>query len=273
MIKNYFFTAIWLFSGSMFAQIGIITKTPMATLDIAATNSTGTATQPEGLLIPRVDREKAQSMVGVKTSTLIYVTDTSTGTQADKARFIDGNGFYTYDEVLTAWVKLNPMAPPTPIVPDPVAISYVLMHDTENPGQIAGYGWNEPLNSQKPSIYKDFTIPVSALTKNSGSIEFSFRVYRSQAAGVWGTRILMSEDGGKTWPDYFNWGGSVNDIVVSGRIFFNDGKLTVLTNSGSSMTTSTISNITKPVTFRLTANTTDLITRMTVDYARFILVK
>jgi hypothetical protein len=66
MIKNYFFAAIWLFSGSMFAQIGIITKTPMATLDIAATNSTGTATQPEGLLIPRVDREKAQSMVGVK---------------------------------------------------------------------------------------------------------------------------------------------------------------------------------------------------------------
>ncbi|SHN21659.1 hypothetical protein [Flavobacterium pectinovorum] len=273
MIKNYFFAAMWLFSGSMFAQMGISTRTPKATLDITAIKPTGTATEPDGLLVPRVDRERAQSMVGVKTSTLIYVTDISTGTQADTARFIDGNGFYTYDEILAAWVKLNPAAPPTPVVPEPVATSYVLMHDTENPGQIPGYGWNEPLNSQKPSIYKDFTIPVGALTKNSGSIEFSFRVYRSQGAGVWGTRIMLSEDGGKTWPDYFNWGGSVGDIIVSGRIFFNDGKLTVLTTTGSSWSTGTVSNATKAVTFRLTANTTDLITRMTVDYARFILVK
>ncbi|OXA99213.1 hypothetical protein B0A72_22505 [Flavobacterium pectinovorum] len=257
----------------MFAQMGISTRTPKATLDITAIKPTGTATEPDGLLVPRVDRERAQSMVGVKTSTLIYVTDISTGTQADTARFIDGNGFYTYDEILAAWVKLNPAAPPTPVVPEPVATSYVLMHDTENPGQIPGYGWNEPLNSQKPSIYKDFTIPVGALTKNSGSIEFSFRVYRSQGAGVWGTRIMLSEDGGKTWPDYFNWGGSVGDIIVSGRIFFNDGKLTVLTTTGSSWSTGTVSNATKAVTFRLTANTTDLITRMTVDYARFILVK
>lgn len=272
-MKNYLFSVMWLFSGSMFAQIGISTALPQATLDITANKPSGTATVPEGLLIPRVDRERAQSMVGVKTSTMIYVTNALTGTQEATARFIDQSGFYSYDEIVVAWVKLNPTTPPGPVIPEPVATSYVLMHDTENPPQVQGYGWNEPLNSGKPSVYKDFTIPIGALTKNSGSIEFSFRVFRSQGAGVWSTAIMMSENGGTSWQDNFSWGGSGGDVIVSGRIFFNDGKLTLLTSTGNSWSTSTVNNATKAVTFRLIAGTSDLITRMTADYARFVLIK
>ncbi|WP_029272634.1 hypothetical protein [Flavobacterium sp. KJJ] len=269
-MKKIIFALIICATTFSYSQIGVNTQNPLSTFDIAAKKSTGTAVEPEGLLVPRVDRERAQSMIGVKTATMIYVMNTLTGTQAGTARFIDQNGFYSYDEVVAAWIKTAPSAP---VVAEPVATSFILMNESEDPAQVWGYGWNEPLNSQKPSIYKDFTIPIGTLIKDSGSIEFSLRVYRSQGAGVWGTSILMSEDNGATWPDNFSWGGAGGDVVVSGRIFFNDGKLTVWTSNGTSYRTTKISNAAKAVTFRLTASTSDVITRMTIDYARFILVK
>ncbi|KXH83416.1 hypothetical protein [Chryseobacterium kwangjuense] len=88
------------------AQVGLNTPNPSATYDIVAKNATGTGTTPEGLLIPRVDRQKAQSMTGVTTSTLLYVNSVSTGTQTGTAINIDTVGYYYYDG--TAWVKLNP---------------------------------------------------------------------------------------------------------------------------------------------------------------------
>ncbi|MBF4494825.1 hypothetical protein IRZ83_19390 [Flavobacterium sp. JLP] len=271
-MKKIIFTLITCFGAAIFSygQIGVNTPKPLSTFDIAAKKSTGTAVEPEGLLMPRVDRQRAQSMVGVKTATMIYIMNVSTGTQTGTARFIDQNGFYSYDEVVAAWIKTTP---PAPIVPQPIASTFVLMNESEDPPQVWGYGWNEPVNSQNSSLYKDFTIPVGTLTKDSGSIEFSFRIYRSQGAGVWGNSILMSEDNGATWPDNFSWGGAGGDVVMSGRIFFNDGKLTLWTSNGISFRTTVINNAAKAVTFRLTATTTDLITRMTIDYARFILVK
>jgi hypothetical protein len=253
-------------------KIGVNTENPLSTFDITAKKATGKTVEPEGLLVPRVDRERAQSMVGAKTSTMIYVTNVLTGTLTGTTRFMDQNGFYSYDEIVAAWIKLTP---PAPIVPEPIANSYVLMYDTENPTQMEGYGKYMPVNIKNPSLYKDFTIPIGTLTAASGSIDFSFRVFRSQGAGVWGTAILMSENGGTTWPDNFGWsaGGVNGDIIISGSIFFNDGKLTLFTNSGTSFRTNTISNATKAVTFCLAATTSDLITRMTVDYARFVLVK
>lgn len=96
-----------LFSGTMaFAQIGINTTTPEATFDITAKNTTGTSETAEGLLIPRVDRQRAQSMTDVETSTLVYINSISTGDQTGTAINIDANGYYYYDADTNVWVKL-----------------------------------------------------------------------------------------------------------------------------------------------------------------------
>ena len=87
------------------AQVGINTVSPATTLEITAKNSTGTSATTEGLLIPRVDRQRAQSMTAIPVSTLIYVNDFSSGTPTGNAVNIDNNGYYYYDG--TVWMKLN----------------------------------------------------------------------------------------------------------------------------------------------------------------------
>lgn len=93
------------FSGIAIAQVGINNTTPASTLDITAKAATGTTTTPEGLLIPRVDRERAGSMTSVPTSTMIYVNDISTGAASGTAVNIDAVGFYYYNGV--AWTKMG----------------------------------------------------------------------------------------------------------------------------------------------------------------------
>ena len=94
-----------LFSSLAFAQVGINTPTPAGTLDITAKNATGTAVNVDGLLIPRVDRQRAQSMTGVPTSTLVYINDVSTGDKTGTTLNVDTVGHYFYNG--TAWMKLN----------------------------------------------------------------------------------------------------------------------------------------------------------------------
>jgi len=90
-------------SCTAYSQIGVNTPDPKATLDITAKNLTGTSA--EGILIPRVDRQRAQSMTGVEISTLIYVNSIATGSQAGTAANIDAAGYYYFDG--SAWIKLN----------------------------------------------------------------------------------------------------------------------------------------------------------------------
>ncbi|CEJ71021.1 hypothetical protein BN1195_03360 [Chryseobacterium oranimense G311] len=87
------------------AQVGINTTTPAATLDITAKNTTGTATNVDGLLIPRVDRQRAQSMASIPTSTIIYVNSIATGAQTGTAANINAVGYYSFDG--SVWVKIN----------------------------------------------------------------------------------------------------------------------------------------------------------------------
>lgn len=94
------------FSSSINAQVGINTASPASTLDVTAKNATGVTTNVDGLLIPRVDRQRAQSMTTVPTSTLIYVNDISTGTQTGTALNIDTVGHYSYNG--TVWTKITP---------------------------------------------------------------------------------------------------------------------------------------------------------------------
>lgn len=105
MKKNLFVVGLLATFSLAKSQVGINTPTPAATLDVTAKNSTGTGTTVEGLLIPRVDRQKAQSMTGVPTSTLIYVNSIATGTTAGTAVNIDTVGYYYYNG--TVWTKLS----------------------------------------------------------------------------------------------------------------------------------------------------------------------
>lgn len=89
-----------------YAQVGINTVMPSATLDVIAKDPTGTTTNVDGMLIPRVDRQRAQSMTGVPTSTLVYVNSIATGTQAGTAVNIDAVGYYYYNG--SNWVKISP---------------------------------------------------------------------------------------------------------------------------------------------------------------------
>ncbi|MFP3593508.1 hypothetical protein [Chryseobacterium sp. SIMBA_038] len=85
------------------AQVGFNTQTPNATLDVVAKSTAGTT--PEGLLVPRVDRLKAQTMTGVTTSTMIYVNSIANGSTGGNAANINAVGYYYFDG--TVWVKIN----------------------------------------------------------------------------------------------------------------------------------------------------------------------
>ncbi|WP_415326273.1 beta strand repeat-containing protein [Chryseobacterium sp. MMS23-Vi53] len=87
------------------AQIGVNTPDPKSTFDITAKSPKGKSETPEGLLVPRVDRERAQSMIGTAISTLIYVDDATTGLQTGTAINIDNNGYYYFDGRF--WMKLS----------------------------------------------------------------------------------------------------------------------------------------------------------------------
>ncbi|SDR04867.1 hypothetical protein SAMN05421664_3285 [Chryseobacterium soldanellicola] len=88
-----------------YGQIGINTPTPQSTLDINAINPAGAFTNTDGILIPRVDRQRAQNMGTVEISTIIYINDYTTGSQTGKAQNIDANGFYYYNG--SVWEKIN----------------------------------------------------------------------------------------------------------------------------------------------------------------------
>ena len=87
------------------AQVGIGTPTPASTLDITAANPSGAATTVDGILIPRIDRQRAQGMLLTPTSTLIYVNSIATGAAAGTAVNITSVGFYFFDG--TVWQKIQ----------------------------------------------------------------------------------------------------------------------------------------------------------------------
>ena len=59
MKKNAIIIGAMILSSLAFSQVGINTTSPV---EVIAKNATGTTTKVEGLLIPRVSRERAQSM-------------------------------------------------------------------------------------------------------------------------------------------------------------------------------------------------------------------
>ncbi|SFN89597.1 hypothetical protein SAMN05421594_4626 [Chryseobacterium oleae] len=99
------FVAAAFLSIAAHSQVGINTPSPTATLDLVAKSPTGTSTSVDGLLIPRVDRQRAQSMTAIPISTLVYINNVTTGTQTGTAVNMDTVGYYYYNS--TVWAKLN----------------------------------------------------------------------------------------------------------------------------------------------------------------------
>lgn len=79
------------------SQVGVGTTTPASTLEVVATNPTGASTNVDGILIPRVSRQRAQNMAGTPTSTLIYVNDIASGTATGTTINVTSVGFYFFN--------------------------------------------------------------------------------------------------------------------------------------------------------------------------------
>ena len=90
-------------------KVGVNTSNPEATLDIkpSAANAVTSATTNEGILIPRVSRDRLKSIVtaNLKESTLVYV-DNISGTTNPVTSNVTSKGFYYYSTTASKWVKI-----------------------------------------------------------------------------------------------------------------------------------------------------------------------
>ncbi|MFD2907167.1 hypothetical protein ACFSX9_00320 [Flavobacterium ardleyense] len=105
-MKKIIYTLIISGTLTVSAQVGINTTSPASSLDILAANATGSSINVEGLLIPRVDRLRAQSMLAVPNSTILYVDNITTGALSGQASNISSVGYYYYNATSSKWVKL-----------------------------------------------------------------------------------------------------------------------------------------------------------------------
>lgn len=94
-----------------YAQVGVNTTTPQTTLDIIAQNPTGTTTNVDGILLPKVDRERMQSMESVPTGTIVYCDNIATGTASGTTVNVTQAGYYFYNA--TQWDVLVEKGLPT----------------------------------------------------------------------------------------------------------------------------------------------------------------
>jgi hypothetical protein len=94
-------------SSFSFAQVGIGNANPKSTLDITATSPTGTSTNVDGITIPTVTRERAQSMAAtnIPVSTMIYISEATSGTATGKTANVTSAGIYFWDGSLWTSIK------------------------------------------------------------------------------------------------------------------------------------------------------------------------
>jgi hypothetical protein len=118
-MKKPFILCSMIFFSLTYSQVGINNSSPNSSLDITAKTPTGTANAnvKDGIIVPRVDRARAQAMgnntsPAVTESTLIYVNNVSTGTPTGSAANISAIGYYYFDSnALPApglWQPLRP---------------------------------------------------------------------------------------------------------------------------------------------------------------------
>lgn len=106
-MKKLFLTVI-LISGSLMAQtgkVGINTTNPQATIDMRIADVNLTGNTKEGLLIPRLGRERADNMgASVEQGTMIYVNNLD-GSATGRVVNVNKVGFYHFNG--TEWIGLD----------------------------------------------------------------------------------------------------------------------------------------------------------------------
>lgn len=151
------------------AQVGIGTSDPKTTLDVTAVKPTGNLETVEGILIPRVDRERAQSMRNIEKSTMIFVNNISTGTQENIAKNINAEGFYYFDG--TVWVKLSSGNANPSFFYMPSVLLPTLISDERLNTPNSGYKFNNTEKVYEVDLYKlfkdQFGTPISVSNSQS----------------------------------------------------------------------------------------------------------
>ncbi|MEO4004824.1 hypothetical protein [Flavobacterium sp. CAU 1735] len=104
------------FTGLLYAQVGIYTASPKATLDIKEKNDVSMIT---GVLPPRLTRAeltaKGDGLYGADQNGLIvYITDVTGGNTSSQRMNIDASGYYYFDGSSNVWEKVH--RPPWKII-------------------------------------------------------------------------------------------------------------------------------------------------------------
>lgn len=107
MKRNIFFLIIWFTYSAIYAQVGINTETPKASLDIhAQTTDSRTA---DGLIVPRLTLSQLVSKDALystdQTGCMVYITKV-VGVTSPKTRKIIAPGYYSFDGAI--WHGLTP---------------------------------------------------------------------------------------------------------------------------------------------------------------------
>jgi hypothetical protein len=99
------FPALLLVGPFGFAQVGVNTSLPNATLDVAG-NPTDTS-KLDGIIAPRItgDQLNAKNYTSLQTGALVYVT--ATGALSGQTADVNSVGYYYFNSDLNKWVKLN----------------------------------------------------------------------------------------------------------------------------------------------------------------------
>ncbi|WP_300492156.1 hypothetical protein [Flavobacterium sp.] len=97
------------FTGLLYAQVGINTESPKATLDITGKNG---VTDIDGVLPPRLTRAeltaKGNGLYGAdQNGVLIFITDVTGGDILSQRMNIDTSGYYYFDALSNVWKKVN----------------------------------------------------------------------------------------------------------------------------------------------------------------------
>lgn len=164
-MKNILTTAAILFSIITFAQVGINTKNPYATLDIKAKSP---GTNPEGLLIPKLSGTDIQNgpYGSNQTGTLVYATAVPSAPNTVTAEITEA-GFYYFNG--TKWKKINSSGS---------TISYTTTADPN----ILGY---VPSTTATASVDAPATLTVgSATATRQGTGSFGGHTYASYSTNA-----------------------------------------------------------------------------------------
>lgn len=98
--------------------IGVGTLSPRATMEIIAKNTAPTSTEIEGIIIPKLSRDRLKAMQGMPEGTLVYVNDvvgSTTDTAPGRVRYVDVNGLYFWSPSGTDgyWSKFETFSQPS----------------------------------------------------------------------------------------------------------------------------------------------------------------